>query len=161
MASKSISKLARSQPPSASPMSLDHSLQVFLQSRTITTSKCISQLTRLRQPHSHGHGLQVHLQTSLISASECISKPAGSQPPSVSPFSLDYGPQVCMIIASRYISKLAQSHSASLSSLDYELQVYHQIRSIPVSKCKSKLAQSWPQSASLSSLDHDVVKRWS
>jgi hypothetical protein len=94
-ASKCISKLARSRPPSASPNSLDpglqvyfqtrsisnsldHCLQVHLQTRSIPVSKCISKLARLLPPsastHSLDHGLQVHLQTRSIMASECISE---------------------------------------------------------------------------------------
>jgi hypothetical protein len=74
MASKCISKLARSRSRSASLSSLDHSLQVYLQIHSITASKCISKLARSRPPSSHDHGLQVHLQTRSITASECISE---------------------------------------------------------------------------------------
>jgi len=41
VASKCISKLARSRPPSASPNSLDHCLKVHLKTRSITASKYI------------------------------------------------------------------------------------------------------------------------
>jgi hypothetical protein len=70
MACKCISKLARLR----SPNSLDHGLQVYLQTRSITASK-------------------VHLQSRSITASNCISKVAPSRPPSVSPNSLDHGLQ--------------------------------------------------------------------
>jgi len=50
MASKCISKLARSWPRSASLSSLDHSLQVHIQTRSITASKCISEFTRSTSP---------------------------------------------------------------------------------------------------------------
>jgi len=73
MASKCISKLAWSQPPSASPNSLDHGGQVHLQNHSITALKCIAKLARLRPPSSHDDGLQVHLQTCSITASKCIS----------------------------------------------------------------------------------------
>ena len=174
MASKCISKLARSRPPSASPNSHDqvskciseshdHSLHVHLQTCSITASKCI--------PKLHDHGLQMHLQTCLITASKCIS-------------------EINLISASICISKLARSRpsSASLSSLDHSLQVHLQtcsitdskcismlhnlglqmhlqIRSITASKCISEfnlilaskyistLARSWRSSASLSSLE--------
>jgi len=71
-------------------------LQVLLQSRSITASKCISKLAqseppsgiskhaRLRpptaSPNSHNYGLQVPMFT----ASKCISHRAQSQPPSTS-----------------------------------------------------------------------------
>jgi len=45
-ASKYSSNIARSWPPSASPNSLDHGLQVHLQTRSITASECISEFTR-------------------------------------------------------------------------------------------------------------------
>jgi len=77
----------------------DHSLQVHLQTCSITASKCISKL--------HDLSLQMHLQTRSITASKCISE-----------FNL--------ISASKYISELARSRtsSASLSSLDLSLQVH-------------------------------------
>jgi len=62
-ASKYLSNLARSEPPSVSPNSLNHGLQVHLQTRSITASKCISRLAPFRPASSHDHGLQVPLQT--------------------------------------------------------------------------------------------------
>jgi len=59
---------------------------VYLQSRSITISECISKFTRSRPPSciskytrlwppsSHDHGLQVHLQTRSITVSEYILK---------------------------------------------------------------------------------------
>jgi len=44
------SKFARSQPPSASPNSLDHSLHVYLETCMIIASNCISKLVRLPPP---------------------------------------------------------------------------------------------------------------
>jgi len=93
-----ISKLARSWPPSASPYTLDSSLQVCL----VMAFKCISKLARLRHaslhsprlevhistiawwwpPSWHDHDLHVHLQTPTITASKCISKIARLGPPS-------------------------------------------------------------------------------
>ena len=68
------SKFAQSWPPSASPNSLDHSLQVPLQTHSITAFKCIFKLTRLRppsaSPKSLDHGLQLHLQPRSIPASQ-------------------------------------------------------------------------------------------
>jgi hypothetical protein len=107
-------------------------LQVLVQSRSITASKCISKLARLRPPISHNHGLQVHLQTRSITDSKCISN------------SLDYGVQVYLqtrsITASKCISKLARSRppSESPNSLNYGFKV----RTITASKCISKLARS-------------------
>jgi hypothetical protein len=49
-ASKSISKLARSRPPSASPHSIHHGLQVHHSVHSILASKCISKRARSRPP---------------------------------------------------------------------------------------------------------------
>jgi len=114
LASKCISKLPQSETPSVSPnslhygvqvrtitaskcvsYSLDHGLQVYLQTCSITSSKfawsppptasptcsvtaskCIFKLARLWPPNSQDHGLQVHLQTGSITGSKCISKRA-------------------------------------------------------------------------------------
>jgi len=95
--------LARLRPPSASLNSLDYGLEVYLQTRSITASKCISKHARSRSRSvylcSLDHGLQGYLQTSLMTATKCIS-----------PNSLDHGHQVL-------ISQLALSWppSASLS----------------------------------------------
>jgi len=48
--SKYSSNLAQSRPPSASPHSPNHGLQVHLQTRSITASKCISEFTRAPSP---------------------------------------------------------------------------------------------------------------
>ena len=115
-ASKYLSDPARSWPPSASPISLDHGLQVHLQTRSITASKCISNLARLRPAILHKHGLQVHLQTRSMTISECISKFTRSLPPSVSPNMLHYRHQVDLqtrlITASEYISEFPRSSSS-------------------------------------------------
>jgi len=120
--------LVRSWPPSASPNSLDHGLQVHLwvqlhlglevhlETRTIMASKCISEFTRSWPPSSYNNGLQVHVQTRPITA----SKFATSCPP-----------------------------SASQNSLDYGLQMHLWVHSIRSSQCISKLARSWPPSAFL------------
>ena len=79
MASKCISQLARSQPPSASPTLLVHSLQVYLQTCSNTASNCISELTQFWPPSSHDLGFQVHLHTCRIRPLESISKFTGSQ----------------------------------------------------------------------------------
>jgi len=93
-ASKYSSNLTSSRPPSASPNSVDHSLQVHLQTVSITATKCISKLARLRPPSSHDHGLQMHLWVHSILASKCISEFTRSRPPSAYLNSLDHGLQV-------------------------------------------------------------------
>jgi len=110
MASKCTCKLARSRPPSLSPNSLDHGLQVYHYTRSIMASKSagsrppsaspnlhdygpqvhISKLPPSRPPSSHEQGLQVHLYTRSITISECISKFNRPGPPSVSPNTLNY-----------------------------------------------------------------------
>ena len=81
--------------PSTPLISHDFSLQVYLQTRsitasqgisevTITASKCISKLARLRPPSSHDHGLHLHLQTRSMTASRCISQLPRWRPPSTS-----------------------------------------------------------------------------
>jgi len=96
-------------PPSTPPISLDHSQQVPLQTRSGTSSECISGFTRSRPwsvcPNSLDYGLQVHLWVHSISVSKCISNLARSWPP-----------------------------SASLSSPHLGLQVHLQTRSITASK---------------------------
>jgi len=119
------SKLARLRPPrshdlsipSASSNSLNHGLQMYLQTPSITASECIYKFTRSRPPNS----LDPCFQVCMIMASKCISKLAPSWPRSASPISLDHGLrsacpnshnhglQVCTVIATKCISKLAQS----------------------------------------------------
>jgi len=127
MACKCISKLGRSRPPNASPNSLDRGLQVHLWVQLDL-------------------GLQVHLQTRSITASKCISEFTRSRPPSASPNSHNHGLQVHLQTRSITAS------SVSLNSHDYGLQT----RSIPASKCISKLARSRSRSVSLCSLDHSL-----
>jgi len=121
-ASKCISKLAQSRPPSASLILHNHSLQVHLHTCTITAAKCISKLAQSRQPsaspNSHDHGLKVHLHTRSISASKCISKLARSQPPSVSPNLLDYGIQTSSITAWECISKFTWLQGGKMVELE-------------------------------------------
>jgi len=73
-------------PPNTSSISLNDSLQVHLQTLSITSSK-----------------------SRMIMSSKCIYKLARPQPPTVSLDSHDYGLQVCIITASKFISRLAQS----------------------------------------------------
>ena len=107
-------------PPSTRPISLDHGLQMYLQTRSITASKCISKLTRSRppsvSPDSLDYGLQVHLwvhylgvqvqlQTRSITASKCITELTRPRPPSASPNSLDPGLKVHLWVQSISVSK--------------------------------------------------------
>ena len=83
-ASKCISKLAQSRPPSVSTTSLDYGLQV----RTNKASKCISKVAQSRcrsaSLSSLDHGLQVYLPICLNTASKGISKLTRSRPRSIS-----------------------------------------------------------------------------
>jgi len=123
-ASKYSSSLPQSRPPSVSPNSLNQGLQVHLQTRSITASRCISSLAPLRSASSHGHGLQVH-----------IFKLARLRPPSVSPNSLDHCLQVHLqthsITASKCISNVARlrPRSLSLSALDGDFQAHLELLS--------------------------------
>ena len=132
--------LLRSTPP----ILVDHSLQVHLQTCSITASQCISEFTQswspIASPTSLNHDLQVHLHTRSIVGSQWISKLALSRPPSASLSSLDFGLQVHLqtrlIMASECISEFTQScpPSASLSSLNLGLQVHLSTRPITPSK---------------------------
>ena len=88
-ASRFISNLARSQPPSVSLNSHDYGLQTH----SIMASMCISKLTRSRSRSaslcSLNHGLQVYLEIPLMTASKCITKLARSWPRCVSLRSVD------------------------------------------------------------------------
>jgi len=139
------SRLPRNWPlPSTPPISLGHSLQVHLQTRSIMALWCISQLTQslspIASPTSLDHGLKVHHHTCLSTASQCITTLARSQPLSASLSTLDLGLEVHLqppsITASLCITKLSlcQPPSASLSLLDLGLQVHLSTRSIMASK---------------------------
>jgi len=145
-ASKYMCDLARSRPPQASPISLDHGLHVHLQTHSITASRCISNLAPLRPASSHKHGLQVHLQSRSITASKSISKLARSRPRSVSQNSLDYGLQVCTSMASKCIINLARSGppSASPNCLDHGLGVNIWVYSIVIFRHTSNCSQALP-----------------
>jgi len=95
-ASECISKLDRSRPPSASseftlsrppsasPNLLDHGLQVYLQTRSITACKFARSWPPSASPNSLDPGFHVHLQTRSIPASKCISEFIRSPSPSAS-----------------------------------------------------------------------------
>jgi len=83
------SRLPPNRPPlSTPPISLDHSLQVHLQTRSVTASECISKLDRSRppsaSPNSLDHGLKVHHWVNSTSASKFISQFIRSPSPSAS-----------------------------------------------------------------------------
>jgi len=94
--SKCIAKYARLPPPCASPNFFDHSLQVYLQTRSMMGSKFARSWLSMLSPNSLNHhllsaslssldhGLQVYLQICSITTSKCISKLAQSRPWSVS-----------------------------------------------------------------------------
>jgi len=162
-ASKYSSKLAWLRPPS----SLDHGLQVYLQTRLITASN----LARSRPPSASPNSLDyackfarpwppsAYLQTRSVTASTIESPNSLSRSRSASLSSLDHGLQVHLqtrsITASMCISKLSRWPPVIVSphSLDYDLEVHLQIHSITASKCISKVALSRPRSVALSSLD--------
>jgi len=111
-ASKYISKLTWSRPPSESLNSDDHGLQVYHQTHTMTASKCISipaqSLLPRASPTLHTHSPLVCLQTDSITTSKSLSILARSQPPSVSPNSLHYSILTRSMPASVFISMLAR-----------------------------------------------------
>jgi len=146
-------------PPSTPPILVNHSLQVHLQTRSVTVSECISKFTpsrsRSASPKSLDHGLPVDLQTLLITASKCISELTKYRSPIASPNLLDHGLKVYLWVhstsAAKCISKFAPSRppSASPNSIDPALQVPLSVHPISASKCISELAQLCPLSISL------------
>jgi len=147
-ASKYTSNLARSRPPSASPNSLDHGHQVYLQTHSITACKFAQAWPPSASPISLDYSLQVHLQTPLITA----SKFTRSLPPRVSPNTLDYRLQVHLETRSITACKFTRSlpPSVSRNTLDYHLQVHLQSRSIMA----CKFTRSLPPSVSPNTLDY-------
>jgi len=146
----------QSRPPDATRNSLNHGLQVYLETRSITAFKFARSLPPPISTHSLDHCLEVHLQSRSITPSNCISKLASARPPSASANSLDHGFQVYLQTRSMTASKLARSWppSTSTHSLDDFLQVHLQTCSITAYNCISTLA--WLQAAPVSptSLDH-------
>jgi len=109
-ASMCISDFTRSQSPSASVNSLDHGLQVYVQTRLITAGKFAPALPPSASPNSLGHGLQVSLQTGSITA----CKFARAWPPSASPNSLDHGLGVYLCVHSIVIFRRTSNCSQAL-----------------------------------------------
>jgi len=146
-------------PPSTPPISLDHGLQLHLPTCSITASKSIYEL------HDPGVEMDLQIRSitaskcisvfNLISASKCISKLARVLPskcisqfpqswhPSASPNSTDYGVKDHTVTASKCILKLDRLRpaSASLCSLDHGLPVHLQPRFITASKFISLFTQ--------------------
>jgi len=85
-------------PASTPPISIHHGIQVHLQTRLITASKCIFEFTQsctpIASPNSLDQGLQVHLWVRSISASKCISELTRARRQSASLNSLDHGLQL-------------------------------------------------------------------
>ena len=104
MATKSISKLARSRIPSLD----NNALQVH-----------ISKLARLKPPSASPNSLNHTHQCITTMVSKCVTQLAPSRPPGVSPNLLDYGHHVGLNMASKSISKISQlrSQTVSLGSL--------------------------------------------
>jgi len=97
--SQLLSRLAPNRPlPSTPPISLDHTLQVHLQTRFIPASKCISECTRSwppsASPNLFDHGRGVYLWIHSILDTKCVSEFTHSRPPSASLNSLDHGLRV-------------------------------------------------------------------
>jgi len=150
---------------STSPIRVDHSIQMHLQTHSIIAStfplswrptahhqtcsimasKCISNLTWLRSPSSHDHGLQVHLQTCSITA----SKAAQLWPPSANL-------HIHSPVAYKCISKLARSWPPSEypHSVNYGFQVRRSVISqwisiLPWSESWSVFQSSYDQGSQL------------
>jgi len=144
-----ISKLVRSQHPGASPNSLHHGLQVYLETRSIKDCQFAPSWPPSASTYSLDHDRRLHLQVHSITAINCFSKPDPLRPQSASPNSHDHDLGVHLYVHSitaskcisklgqlwppRYIYKLARSWppSVSLNTPDYNLQV----QSIMALKC--------------------------
>jgi len=182
MATKCISKLARSWPPSASLNSLDYSLQVHLLVRRSQPPNASPKLpNRCLQVHVWVQldlGLQLHLWVSR------------SQRPNVAPQLLDYCFQVhlCVLLDDGLLVHLGVSRSrppnkspnpldrrlslhcwdqldprppsASRSSLDRGLQVSFPVHLITASMCISKLSQSASPGAPAITLQFHLHSDW-
>jgi hypothetical protein len=90
MASKYISKHARSQSPNAARHSLDHSLQVYLPTHTITASKFTWFQPPRSSPNLLVQSLKVYLHSRTITATKCIFTLTQWQPRGAFANSLDH-----------------------------------------------------------------------
>jgi hypothetical protein len=123
-------------PPSTCQISLDHSLQVYLQTHSIMASKCIPKLAPLQTSSSHNHDLQVHFQTRLITASKCIFKLARLRPPWLArlwPW-----------------SAYLQTRSITASKIHLKTCL------LMILECIFKFIQLWPRSVSPITLHHRI-----
>jgi len=135
-----IQLLVQTRSIKAYNFALSRPLSAYLQTRSITASKCISNLAQLWPPSASPNSLNYGLQVRTIMASKCIS-----------PKLLDHGLQAhlesCSIMESKCISKLAQIWPPGLHV--HGLQVHWHSRLTMASKGIFKLAQSQPWSVSL------------
>jgi len=113
------SKFAQSMPPG-----------VNLQTHSITTPECISNLARLPPLILHNYGLQMLLLSRLIMISECISKFTPSQPPSVYPNILEYRPQVNLQSRSIRALECISNVTFSSSSGTPRIALSHRLQAI-------------------------------
>jgi hypothetical protein len=122
--SKCITDFAQSRPPSASPNSLNHGIEVYLQTRSITACQFTQSWypTAYLQPCSimpskfaQSGPPPAHLQSRLITISESITKFPPPRTPIVSSNTLDYGVQVDVQQPSLMASKCTSAFPASLS----------------------------------------------
>ena len=125
---KYSSSLARSWPRSASPSSLDRGLQMHLQTRSITFSKCFSKLPWIRAPefnrsrHSrvYPNSLDHSIQVRMIMASNCVSTLALSRPPSYCKYTWWRPPSVSLSSLDRHL----QGHLALLATTAWSQSRY-------------------------------------
>ena len=150
-------------PPSTSPISLDHSLEVHVQTGSVIASKCISEFTQSQHlsttPILLNHGLKAHQWATSIPISNCIIKFARWWRQSASLSSIDLGLQVHLLcphdlslqvhLETRSITASlciinhdwSQCRSSSLSSHDLGLPVHHETSSITA--CKYIINEWW------------------
>jgi len=101
-------------PPSTPPISLDHGLQVHLQTRPITASKFAPSWHPSASPNSLDDSLQLHLQTRSLAAFKCIFKLARLRPPGLHDHGLEVHLQTCTSTALECISKLTRSRCGEM-----------------------------------------------
>jgi hypothetical protein len=153
-ASKYCSILAGSSPRSESLSTLDFGLNVYVQTRSIMASQCIStrdrSLPQSKSLSSLDLSLQVHLQTCSITSPDGISEFSGSRSPCACPNLLDHYLPVhvhtSLIMAAKCILRL----------LHLCLQVHVQSRLTRASWFISVSTQCQSPIASPNSLDHGL-----
>jgi hypothetical protein len=121
MTSQRIYQLARSRPQSLSVSSLHHGLPVYLRTRLITTSECISNLSPVYPPSLRDYCLKVNPQTCSITAFK---------------FAQSWPPDKSHILAS------SRSLSALRKTLDHRLRVYLWVHSIIIFRYHSNCSQA-------------------